>query len=164
MLLLVIAVHSVLLGAFTWVGFVLGDLLVSDDSGFRSMSLVERWLGTPLAPIEHWLLVAVLVVLIPLSVLAFRIEIRRMGWHTAVGDTGERVVNVAFATLFTWVWVTALPVLVRPIFTLRGDDPAPEAVAPAQQFWWVLVGTPWWPGSSGWRWNAGRSASPTSRG
>jgi hypothetical protein len=139
-LLLAVGAHSVLLGAFAWTGFVLGDLVVPEQQVFGSLTVVQRWVGGPLSVLESWLLVGVLVVLIPLSVLSFRLEVRRAGWHRALGDPGERAVVVAFAVGFTWLWVTAMPVLVRPIFTLRGDLPVAADIAPVQRFWWVPTG------------------------
>jgi hypothetical protein len=137
--LMLVGVQSVSLGAWAWLGFVVGDLLLSDAPLRFSLTVVQRWVGVPLSTLSHWLLVAVVTVIVPMAVLTFRIELRRTPWPQRLGDAGERLVVSAFAVALSWLWVTAMPLLVRPIFRLVGDDPPAEAVVSVQQRWWILV-------------------------
>jgi hypothetical protein len=38
-----------------------------------------------------------------------------------------------------WIWIHAVPTLIRPIFTWRGENPPTDAIEPLQQRGWVLV-------------------------
>lgn len=129
------------LGLWATVGLGLGLLLVGDD--------VAPWLTGPgllfqdvLPRVLSYVVLGLLAVVVPLTTQGVRAAVRagrRVPRALRAGaEVGAAALTAGFAT---YVWASAAPLLVRPVFVWSGGSPTVEAIAPLQQrgIWLALV-------------------------
>ena len=137
--MVLLGLSGVQLGLWAWLGYVVVNLPLGEHAVGFSTGTVGRSLGTATSVVMNDALLGVLAVGIPFALLAVRIEVRSLGWHRWIGDAGEALVYSVAAAASYYLWVQALPVLVRPVFTLQGGQPTPESIAPLQRWWGALT-------------------------
>jgi hypothetical protein len=141
LLAIVLGMVAGVLGAYFTVGYGLGDLLLGGTPATLAFDVD--------GPVDRALLVvALLIAYAALGMLAAGIPLAVQGlraqapWAAATGDA-RALPDIALGALLSgalvFVYVQALPMLVRPVFTWQGDSPVVEAVAPVQQYAWLLA-------------------------
>ena len=134
-----LGLSGVQLGLWAWLGYVVANLPFGEHAVGFSTGTMGRSLGTATSVVMNDALLGVLAVGIPFALLAVRIEVRSLGWHRWIGDAGEALLYSLAAAASYYLWVQALPVLVRPVFTLQGAQPTPESIEPLQRWWGALT-------------------------
>ena len=136
--LIAVGVTSVQLGAWLWLGYA-ASFLARGDGGFRLKSALETWLGTPSALAMALFLVWLFAVGAGLAVLSVRIDLRRRGWDERFGLVTTRGLYLVAVAGVAFFLTKAMPILVRPLFVWRGQNPPATAVVPVQADWWIIV-------------------------
>jgi hypothetical protein len=130
---------SAQLGALFTAGYAIGDFLLWRNPGFPVYDLMDRLqlLGGLLVV---YVALAMLAIGVPLAVRALRAQTPLPSEEAAdarvVLDT---LLGGVLAASLTYLYIQALPMLIRPLFVWRGSSPSVESVTPAQQLTWVFV-------------------------
>lgn len=123
------------LGAAFVAGFAVGDFFMANTEWGFSTLLTLR---VPL--LLSYALLAALASALPVLarlILADIPKVQRLPATSAFVVAGT--LNVLTATAFTFLWVNAAPVIIRPLYTWRGGTPPVSAVAPLQgQGQWIV--------------------------
>jgi hypothetical protein len=127
------------LGVVFTLGYALGDLLLWRHPGFPVYDFTDR---------VH-LFGGLLVVYAALAMLAAGVPLAVRALRAGAPLPFERgpdvrvVIDVLLGAVFSagliWLYVQALPMLIRPLFTWQGSVPSVESVSPAQQGTWMFV-------------------------
>jgi hypothetical protein len=126
-------------GIWCLVGYVLADLLLQDHlATFYRGSYLMNVLTTYLPLVLAYLLLAALLVLIPLlSARMGRQLVARIRPPTVLTAAASALV----AALLVWSWTHTVPTLIRPVYTWPGGQPPTSAIAPLQDYGWLLIAT-----------------------
>jgi len=159
-LMLVVSSFGAALGAWLWLGYVIGDFFLFKHpvSQFNHTSNVSAFNRTLLGEILHvrvpllqtYILLAVLLVLIPQlsSRLQGRITAR---WRQQPRQARMKIAVVVTALLqglLVYVWTQAVPILTRPLYIwsqygeesrVKYEGPPVEAMQPLITMGWVLI-------------------------
>lgn len=141
-ILLAIANFGAGLGSGLWLGYVLGDwLLFSHPTVGSGMETLLR-VRVPLA--LSYILLAQLAIFIPLASQALRqgaLPRLQIAGHVRglVAPAVEAVLQGSLQGGLVFVWVQAVPTLIRPVYTWRGIQPPIAAIAPLQEQGSLLV-------------------------
>jgi hypothetical protein len=133
----VIATLAGALGLWLWVGYVLGDLFLFYPQMPPGLG---RFLTGRLAPAILSYLLLFMLVSLPMASQALRRRVlpRLATWLSRRLIAGA-VLQGVIQTGLAFVWIHAVPTLIRPVFTWRENLPSIEAVAPLQKFGGVLI-------------------------
>ncbi|HEX2092752.1 MAG TPA: hypothetical protein VHG28_10135 [Longimicrobiaceae bacterium] len=127
------------LGVLFTVGYALGDLLLWRHPDFPVDGLMDRvrLLGGMLVV---YAALAMLAAGIPLAVRALRAQTPLPPEDAPDARVAlDALLGAVFSAGLTWLYVQALPMLIRPLFVWQGMVPSVESVAPAQQRTWIFV-------------------------
>lgn len=130
---------AVQLGVLFTLGYAFADLVFARDHGFNADSLTDRFLLVAGLLIVYLALVG-LAAGMPLAVRMLRAQSSLPA--NASPDTRvitDMILGGFFAATLTYVYVQALPMLIRPLFIWQGASPSIDSVAPAQRHAWVFV-------------------------
>lgn len=122
------------LGLWATLGYAVGDLFLNRaprPDGFLTVTVPD---------LLSYVLLGLLTVLLPVAVLWARRNmpvIARLPASLLPWMDGLCAAVVAAAGAFAWT--KALPLLIQPVFTWRGEQPEEIAVAPLRDWWWILV-------------------------
>jgi hypothetical protein len=139
MALLAIGALSAALGMAAVAGYAVGDFVLHD----RAATFVppgENVFVTQRVPlIITYLVLAVALTLVPASAASLREWVRSL--PIPAGATGLVAVaaGAALVGFLVYGWAKVTAVLVRPVFTWRGLQPAVPDIAPLQERTWWLV-------------------------
>lgn len=138
--LAVIGQGGAALGVWATVGYAAGDFFLHDDAVFERISSGGQIFTVGLPALLSYVLLGLLTVVAPMTVL---------GWRSMVLHTGRlplRLLRVAepvaaglAAGFGAYVWEKVVPLLIRPVFVWPGGQPSVNAIAPLQQWGWILV-------------------------
>jgi hypothetical protein len=145
-LMVLVAGFGAALGFWTWVGFVLADLVVSDRStlpAFASYYPAGQALTDAYLPLlMSYLLLASLLVLGPVLAAGFAARTARvLRGAPALRKAAGYAVYVVVLGVFTYAWGQATPFMIRPLWSFAGSVPDTAAVQPIQANtgWLALV-------------------------
>lgn len=127
------------LGALFTAGYALGDLLLWRSPEFYVNGFMDRiqFLGGLLVV---YAALAMLATGVPLAVRALRAQTPLPSkWVADVRVVLDTLLGGVLAASFTYLYVQALPMLIRPLFVWQGSSPSVASVAPAQRHVWVFV-------------------------
>ena len=138
-LMLLVSNFSAALGAWLWLGYVVGDFFLFRRNIY-SYSVLEQFVHVRVPLLIAYVLLAMLLVFIPLLSPWLR---RQVLTHLHVPRIPRIVINTTLQAILqavlVYVWVQAVPTLIRPVYTWQGGTPPIEAIQPLQQNGWVLV-------------------------
>lgn len=139
-LLMAISSLGAALGAWSVLGYALGDFLLFPHARFFYGAFVDALFRVRAPLLITYVLLAVLLVVVPLTSQGFRRQLtarlpRASPLRTALGA----IIQAVFQAALVLVWTHAVPTLIRPIYTWLGHQPPIEAVQPLQQYGIVLV-------------------------
>lgn len=127
------------LGALFTVGYAFGDLLLWRNPGFHISGFMDR------VQLFGGLLIvyaalAMLAAGVPLAVRALRAQMSLPSGRAADARVVlDILIGGGLAASFTYFYVQALPMLIRPLFVWQDMSPSVDSVAPAQRHIWVFV-------------------------
>jgi hypothetical protein len=122
-------------GAWTWLGFVVGDLLFADRSALPPTNLAVRVLALVL---EYLILWGLLVVGPLLAVSARRLQLGLPArWRDSIGRWAGPVLLVLVQAAYTFGWAHASAFMLRPLWSYAGSTPDIDDIRPLQ------VSAPW---------------------
>lgn len=127
-------------GALWWAGYCLGDFLL-----FRMHTITLPYQGifpgilkVGLPSIIYYALLVLLVVYIPL--LTKLLVQKTLGKGSFQNNKiGNAILHGFLSGGFVYFWNQAYPLLIRPVWTWYGYNPAVQAIEPIQKTGWVLV-------------------------
>lgn len=127
------------LGALFTVGYAIGDFLLWRNPDFSVDGLMNR-VQLSVGLLVVYTALAMLAVGIPLAVRALRAETPLPSSESPDARVIlDALLGAVLAGSLTWLYVQALPMLIRPLFVWQGSMPSVESVAPAQEQTWVFV-------------------------
>ncbi len=138
-LVTVAAVASAHLGVLAWVGYGLGDLLLYRHPDAYRYAFPESALRIFLPLLISYALLFLLTVWIPVVTLAGRRALPLADQPRAARVIKDVLLNAGLAAGLVYLWTLAAPVLIRPLFTWRGQSPPVAAISSLQETGWVLV-------------------------
>lgn len=138
-LIILTAVAGLAGGAGTWLlfGYVVLDIISGNalaDASRPSALTVVRAIG---AAMISYGVVAILAVLLPVTVLAFREELVRLLRVEVVWL--RPTVHAVLAGALVWAWAQAAAFLLRPAWTFQGRTPDVAPISNLQADTWILV-------------------------
>jgi len=118
------------LGAWTWVGFVVGDLAFADRSSLPSGNIAFLGLGLVLIYVLVW----VQLVVGPLLAVSSRKLLLRLPprWRAALAHPAGLVIQVVVQCLFTVGWAHAAAFMIRPLWSYFDGTPDIADIQPLQ--------------------------------
>ncbi|HYN86539.1 MAG TPA: hypothetical protein VER32_14920 [Pyrinomonadaceae bacterium] len=129
-------------GWWMLVGYTLGDFFLYKHYGYLYFhdSLVRQLVYARAPLLIPYLLLAMLLVFIPLFSRALRVQtLSSVSPGKTVVGPATIILQALVQGALVLVWAHAVPTLIRPVYTWRGDYPSVEVVQPLQESWWVLV-------------------------
>lgn len=134
----VIASFGAGLGAWCWLGYVAGDVLL-----YQIWHTHNDFLLTLCAASISYVLLALLLMLVPIG----SENIRRRAFSFPLATLKDRIVRQLASglaqgliqALLVFVWVHAVPTLIRPAYTWLSRSPTVPAIRPLQENGIVLV-------------------------
>lgn len=132
MLLLVISSFGAGIGFWLWLGYALGDFWLFPHLRY------DRWIHTfiyiEIPLLISYALLAGLLVSAPLLCTSVRRQTipfsERIGFFRVVAGAA---LQAFLASVFVYIWVWSMPVLIRPLYTWHGQLPPVQAMYPLQQ-------------------------------
>src|SRR3569833_2900786 len=141
-IMLAIASLGAGLGAWLWLGYVVGDFVLYsalDRPPLIGESL-EQLVRVRLALVLSYLLLGALLTFVPLACRSLARQtlglIRRF---RVAYSAAEAIVLAVLRAALVLVWVESVPSLIRPVYTWSGDFPPKEAMQPLQETGLVFV-------------------------
>jgi hypothetical protein len=124
------------IGLWTWIGFVITDVLFADRSRLRpNFDGNRRWetLQYDTAIALSYILLAGLLVLAPLLATSVRLQavvaLRR--WPAAAAPVSLLVLLIV-QSVYVYFWAQSTAFLIRPLWTVSGQTPSVDAIQPLQ--------------------------------
>jgi hypothetical protein len=147
-LMLAISSFGAALGAWLWLGYVLGDFILFPHLQNPNWLNLDTWIYVRLPLLLSYFLLGFLLVSIPISTKVFRrltlpsleeklsfltVAQRRLMTIIAAG------LQAVIAAVLVYVWTQSVPTLIRPVYTWQGNQPPVAAIAPLQENGQILV-------------------------
>jgi hypothetical protein len=127
------------LGALFTLGYAVGDLLLWRHPEFLINGLTARLLLIG-GSLVVYVALGMLAVGVPLTVRALRAQTPLPSPERADARVvAETVLGGVSAAILTFLYVQALPMLIRPLFIWQGQVPSVASVAPSQRLAWVFA-------------------------
>jgi len=127
------------LGAWAWLGYVIGDLFVVDRFWF-ALELPEHLLLERLPQALTFLLLFGMMALLPPAVTVIRSQLVSVTGRSSIGRwLATGAAHAAISALFIGAWALAIPALIPPYWTWFGRFTPVVAVATLQDFAWLLA-------------------------
>jgi hypothetical protein len=125
-------------GVLFTLGYAVGDLLLWRQPGFVTTGLTGRLvlIGGSLVV---YVALGMLSAGVPLTVRALRAQTPLPSQWADARVLAETLLGGVYAAVLTFVYVQALPMLIRPLFVWQGQSPTVASVAPSQRLAWVFV-------------------------
>jgi hypothetical protein len=147
-LMLAISSFSAGLGAWLWLGYVLGDFFLFPHLKNPNWLNFNTFIYVLLPLLLSYFLLGFLLVSIPLSTKVLRrLTLPSLEEKLLVITVTQRLImtriaaglQAIIAAVLVYVWTQTVPTLIRPIYTWQGHQPPVKAIAPLQQNGQILV-------------------------
>jgi hypothetical protein len=133
------AVGSAQLGLLAWAGYAVADLLLYRHPDASRYAFPESAVRILVPLLSSYALLFLLAVWIPVVCLAARRALPLHDQPRAARMIKDVLLNASLAAGLVYLWTLAAPVLIRPLFTWRGQSPPVAAISSLQETGWVLV-------------------------
>lgn len=130
-LMTIVASFSAALGAWFWCGYVAGDIAV-----YQVLHNRPYFFASLRAAIISYVLLAMLLMFLSPATRRFRQSVFP---YTRFPIIAAALVHSAVEAVLVFIWVHAVPILSRPVFTWLDHSPPVEAMRPLQTRGWILV-------------------------
>lgn len=137
-LMIAVGMMSANLGAWAVAGYAIGDFFLHGHP-IVGGGLLESLLLVRAPLVLSYFLLALPVVIVPLIVTSARLRIRLLRLPVLLRGMLEVLTCVVLSAVLVYMWAIAAAVLIRPIYTWRGDQPPTEAILPLQEHGWILA-------------------------
>jgi hypothetical protein len=147
-LMLAISSFSAALGAWLWLGYVLGDFILFPHVPVPNLLNLDTWIYIRLPLFLSYFLLNFLLTSIPFITKLFRrLILPKLEENlSSLTDKKRRIMTIIAAGIqgiiaasLVYIWTQSVPTLIRPIYTWQGNQPPIAAIAPLQNNGQILV-------------------------
>lgn len=139
-LMIAVGMLSANLGVWTVGGYAIGDFFLHRRALF-GLGPLESLLQVRAPLLLSYFLLALSVVVVPLILASIRLRVRQLRLPVWPLRVLEVLICIALSAALVYLWAIATALLIRPIYTWRGDQPITSAILPLQERGWILSAT-----------------------